>query len=70
MEVTGQLHALAALLAGKSPQVHIGLEAGSASELVWTMWREKSCPTGTRTPAVQPVARLYIDWAIPTRLQN
>jgi hypothetical protein len=42
-----------ALLPGKEPPVHIGWKA----------------PTGNRTPAVQPVACDYTDWAIPTDTQ-
>jgi hypothetical protein len=36
MEVSGQLHAPAALPQGKEPLVPIGWEAGRAPELVWT----------------------------------
>jgi hypothetical protein len=43
-EVSGQLHAPAALPPGKEPQVLIGSEAGSAPEPFWTRrWREKFC---------------------------
>jgi hypothetical protein len=52
--VSGQRHAPA----GKGPPVHI-LQAGWASELVWTQrLEEKSfAPAGDRTPVVQSVAR-------------
>jgi len=45
MEVNGQLHSPAALLAERTP-VHIGWESGWAPEPVWTRWRRKenSCP--------------------------
>jgi hypothetical protein len=46
--------------------VPIGYEARWSPEPGWTLWRrEKYCPVGNPTWAVQPVARLYIDWAIP-----
>jgi hypothetical protein len=52
---------------GKEPPVHIEQEAGWAPEPVWTLWRrEQSCIAWNRTPVVQPVARCYADWAIPT----
>jgi hypothetical protein len=38
MEVSFQLHAPAALLAGKEPLVPIGEEAAWAPEPVWTQW--------------------------------
>jgi hypothetical protein len=39
---------------------------GWAPEPVWTLWgRERSCPAGNRTRAVQPVARRYTDWGVP-----
>jgi hypothetical protein len=58
--VSGQLHATAAL-----PPVPIGPEVGWASEPVWKLWRrEKSvAPAENPTPAGQPVARRYTDWA-------
>jgi hypothetical protein len=38
MEVSGQLHAPAALPPGKGPLVPIGQEAGWAPEPFWTRW--------------------------------
>jgi hypothetical protein len=65
MEMSGQLHAPAALPLGKEPLVPIGQEAGWAPEPFWTRWfREKfPAPTGNLTPIVQPVAQRYTDWA-------
>jgi len=51
MEVSGQLHAPAALPLGKEPLVPTEYEAGWDPEPVWTWWREKfPAPTGTQTP--------------------
>jgi len=51
MEVSGQLHAPAALLPVKEPMVLIVEEAGWAPEPFWTRWwREKfSASTGSQT---------------------
>jgi hypothetical protein len=51
MEVSGQLHAPAALPPGKNSLVPIGQEAGWAPEPFWTRWwREKfPAPAGNRT---------------------
>jgi hypothetical protein len=58
MEVSGQLHAPAALLPGKEPSEPIGQEAGWTQEAFWTLWRrEKSYTAGNRTQVVQLVAR-------------
>jgi hypothetical protein len=69
MELSGQLHASAALLQAKEFPLPIGQEAGWAPEPVWTMWRkEKSCPyrdSKSDTSAVQPVASRYTDCTIP-----
>jgi hypothetical protein len=56
MEVSGQLHAPAAL-----PQVPPEQVAGWAPEPVSTLWgNDKSfVPSRNRTPPVQPVARRY-----------
>jgi hypothetical protein len=66
MEVSGQLHAPAALPSAKELQVSIVQKAGWAAEPIWTPWRrEKSfAPGWNRTPAVP---RHYIDWAIQAR---
>jgi hypothetical protein len=65
MEVSGQLHAPAALPPGKELLVPIGEEAGWAPEPFWTWWwREKFRESNPRTPIVQPVAQRYNDWAI------
>jgi hypothetical protein len=52
---------------GKLPPVHIGQEAGQASEPVWTLcgW-ENLANSRIRTPAIHPIARRRIDWTIPT----
>jgi hypothetical protein len=67
MEASGQLHAPAALPSGKEPPVPMEQEAGWAPEPAWTLWSKEKClsPAGNRTPAVQPVAHRYTDWAIP-----
>jgi hypothetical protein len=66
MEMSCQLHASASLPLGKELSAPIRLEAGLASEPVWTLRRrEKSLtPAGNRTPISQPVARRYTDWAL------
>jgi hypothetical protein len=58
-EVSGQLHAPAALLPGKEPPVPIGKKNGWVPNLVWTLWStEKSlAPAGNRTTAVQHITR-------------
>jgi len=38
MEVTGQIHAPAALLPGKKPLVPVGEVVGWATEPFWTRW--------------------------------
>jgi hypothetical protein len=57
MEVSGELHALAALSPGKEPLITFGYEAGWAPEPAWTLWsREKYLVSaGKLTPAFQPV---------------
>jgi hypothetical protein len=56
MEVSGQLHAPAALTLGKEPPVSIGQEAAWAPGPVWTTWRkfltlpgQELLPLGTPT---------------------
>jgi hypothetical protein len=61
MDMSGQLHASAALLPEKEPLVPVGYDAACAPEPVWTRWwREKfQAPTGTRTSNHQPLAQRY-----------
>jgi hypothetical protein len=60
MEVSGKLHALAALPPGKEPPVLIRYEAGWAQSRSGRCGEEKNlAPAGNRTPVVQPVARRY-----------
>jgi hypothetical protein len=67
MEVSGQLHAPAALPPGKEPLVRTEQEAEWAPEPFWTRWCRKKFPrreSNPRTPIVQTVAQRYTDWAI------
>jgi hypothetical protein len=52
MEVSGQLHAPAALPSGKEPLLPTEYEAGWAPQPVWTRWWRQKFPTpsGSRTP--------------------
>jgi hypothetical protein len=70
MEVNGQIHAPAVLHPRREPPVPIGQEAGWASEPVSsTLWRrENLTPAENQTPVIHPVARLYTELAIPTRV--
>jgi hypothetical protein len=63
MEVSGQLHAPAALPLEKEPPVLIGYEVGWAPEPAWRLWnREKSLAlAGNRIPAVHHAASRYND---------
>jgi hypothetical protein len=45
MEVSGELHAPAALPPGKEPPVPVGYDAGWATEQVWTTWRREAIPS-------------------------
>jgi hypothetical protein len=56
MEVSGQLHASAALPQGKSHRVHIRQEAGWAPEPFWSGGKEKNSqpPPGIDRPARSP----------------
>jgi hypothetical protein len=64
MEVSGQLHAAAALPPGKEPLVTIGYEAGWVPEPFWT--RESN----PRTPIVQPVAHACLNFHSDIRLKR
>jgi hypothetical protein len=66
-EVSGQLHAPAALPPGKEHPVHIGQEAWRAPEPVWTRWREKKCQHSRESNPGRP-PRHYTDQAIPGHL--
>jgi hypothetical protein len=48
MEVSGQLHALAALPPGKEPLVPIGYGAWRAPEPVWTRWLREKFPSSPK----------------------
>jgi hypothetical protein len=62
VEVSCQLHALAALPKEKSPLVHAGKEDEWATEPVRSLLKkEKSCPEGNQIRAVQTVASRYTD---------
>jgi hypothetical protein len=58
MEVSGQLHAPAALDTEKEPPVPTGYEAGWVPESVWAQWRGEKfpCTAENRTLVVQPIA--------------
>jgi hypothetical protein len=73
LEVSGQLHAPAALPPGKEPPVPIGQEVGWTSEPV--KWKFLTPPGLEQdSSVVQPVASRYTDCAIPapgkTRVQE
>jgi hypothetical protein len=74
LEVSGQLHAQAALPPGKEPSVPIGEEVRWTSEPVWTIWkRENSWPyrdSNSDLSVVQPVASRYTDYAISAHISN
>jgi hypothetical protein len=70
MEVSGQLHATAALIQGKSSGIHcIGGWVGPRTGLDDVERRKYLAPTGTRTPTdhflVHPVAIRYTNYALP-----
>jgi len=53
MEVSGQLHAPAALQMGKQPPVTFGYKAEWAPETVWTRRREEKTPS-LRLQGIEP----------------
>jgi hypothetical protein len=73
MEVSGQLHAPAALSPGKSPRYPFYRKLGGPQSRPGQHGEVKIVyPTGNRTPVplvVQPVASRYTDWAIPAPLK-
>jgi hypothetical protein len=65
------LHPSRALPPRKAPPVLIGKEAGWAPEPVWTQRLEEKSfrlcrGSNLDRPVIQPVARHYTDWAIPS----
>jgi hypothetical protein len=70
LEVSGQLHAPAALPPGKEPRVPTGYEVGWTPEPGWKTWRrENSWPyrvPNSDPSVVQPVASRYTDRATST----
>jgi hypothetical protein len=65
--VSGQLHAPASLLRWKRPRHPLNRKLGGLQSRSGRCEEEKSlASTGNWTPAAEPVARLYTDWAIPT----
>jgi hypothetical protein len=66
MEVSGQLHAPAALHPGRGTPVSSGCGdwVGPRDGLDWMLWSRDNvlASTGNRTRTVQPVARRYTDW--------
>jgi hypothetical protein len=66
MGVSGQRHVPAALYPEKRTLVHIGQEAGWASELVWTQRLEENsfASAGDRTPVVQCTQATHANYAI------
>jgi hypothetical protein len=71
MEMSGQLHASAALPPGEEPLVLIGW----APEPLLDAVVKRKIPSPRResnpsNPNVQPVAQLYTDWAITGQTEN
>jgi hypothetical protein len=51
MEISGNLHSLAAVHLGKEPQEPIGGEVEGATELVWLWWRREKV---LHLPGIKP----------------
>jgi hypothetical protein len=65
MEVSGQLHAPAALTRGEEPRYPLDRWPGGPQSRSGRCAEEKNLASaGNRTPAVQPVDRCYTDCAI------
>jgi hypothetical protein len=66
MEMSGQLHSLAALLPEKEPGTHmLGGWVGPRAGLDVVGKRKSLACAGNRTPVVQPVARREAERTIP-----
>jgi hypothetical protein len=68
-EVSGQLHAPAALLLEEWTQVSIDYDAQSVSEPAWMPWKREKClsPAENRTlipPSVSSYPSVYTNWAV------
>jgi hypothetical protein len=62
--LSGQLHARAALPQRKSPQYPLDKKLGGPQSRSGSYEEKSHAPAENRTPAVQPVACRYTDWAI------
>lgn len=75
MKVSGQLHALPAILQKKEPKVPTEYEAGWTPESVWTLWKKEKflTPAGNETAIPQsssPQASHYTNYAILVLKEN
>jgi hypothetical protein len=69
MEVSGQLHAPAALPPEEMPRYQLDRRLGEPQSPSGRCGEEKSlAPVRIITLAVQPIARRYTDWAILTHI--
>jgi hypothetical protein len=65
MEMSGQLHAPAALPPRKSPGTHwIGGWVGPRSSLELQSKEKSFAPAGNQTPTIQLIAHCYTDWGM------